>query len=210
VKHATLTSEVVERTALYALGALTQIEARAFEDHLADGCVVCQGELDGYQLTVEALALATDDAEPSPAVRHRLLESIGDAPQAGDQAEGAAAASEPSLANVPAFMSLRAGEDGWEQWDKGILFKPLFIDETSGLMTSLVRMSPGTGLPRHQHLGVEQFLIIEGDCNVHGERLGPGDYHRALGGSIHETTYTETGTTFLLVAPKEYRVLESS
>jgi len=76
-------------------------------------------------------------------------------------------------------------------------------------MTSLVRMAPGTGLPRHQHLGVEQFLIIEGDCIVHGERLGPGDYHRALSGSVHETTTTENGTTFLLVAPKEYRILES-
>ena len=207
MKHAALTDEVVERTALYALGALTQIEARAFEDHLADGCEVCQSELGEYQFTVEALAVAAADEEPSPAVHHRLLESIGDTPTAGEPEE--ATASEPLIPDAQAFVSLRDGDDGWERWDEGILFKPLFIDETSGMMTSLVRMAPGTGLPRHQHLGVEQFLIIEGDCNVHGERLGPGDYHRALGGSIHETTYTETGTTFLLVAPTAYRILES-
>jgi anti-sigma factor ChrR (cupin superfamily) len=207
VKHAALTDEVVERTALYALGALTQVEARAFEDHLADGCEVCRNELDKYQVTVAALAVATADDEPPPAVRHRLLASIGGA-QTGGKTQGDVA-SAPPLPDAQAFMSVRVGDDGWEEWDEGILFKPLFVDESSGLMTSLVRMAPGTGLPRHQHLGVEQFLIIEGDCSVHGERLGPGDYHRALGGSVHETTYTENGTTFLLVAPKEYRILES-
>ena len=206
MKHAALTDEIVERTALYALGALTQIEAQAFEDHLAEGCAVCRSELGEYHLAVEALAVATPDAGPSPAVRDRLLASI-----AGAQADRAEAQtiSMPSLSGAQPFLSLRAGEDGWERWDEGILYKPLFVDEASGLMTSLVRMSPGTGLPRHQHLGVEQFLILEGDCSVHGERLGPGDYHRALGGSVHETTYTEHGTTFLLVAPKEYRILES-
>ena len=206
MKHAALTDEVVERAALYALGALTQIEAQAFEDHLADGCEVCRGELDEYHFAVEALAVATPDAEPSPALRERLLASIAGAQDGEAEAE---TTTRPSPPDAQPFVSMRAGEDGWEQWGEGILYKPLFVDEASGLMTSIVRMSPGTGLPRHQHLGVEQFLILEGDCSVHGERLGPGDYHRALGGSIHETTYTEHGTTFLLVAPKEYRILES-
>ncbi|MFL6274957.1 MAG: cupin domain-containing protein [Blastocatellia bacterium] len=210
MKHAALSDDVVERTALYALGALTQLEARAFEDHLADGCAICQSELDQYQLTVEALATALPEAEPSPAVRERLLKSISGATaddevqNAGEQATEASA-----LADAETFVSLYADDGDWQKWDEGISFKPLFIDETSGQMTSLVRMQPGTALPPHQHLGVEQFLIIEGDCHVHGERLGPGDYHRAMDGSVHETTYTETGTTFLLVAPKEYRILES-
>ena len=207
MKHAALTDEVVERAALYALGALTQIEAQAFEDHLADGCEVCRRELDEYRVTVTAMAVAPADDEPSAALRHRLLASIDETQAGGATQEGPASA--PPLPDAQAFRSVRIGDDGWEKWDEGIFFKPLFVDESSGLMTSLVRMAPGTGLPRHQHLGVEQFLIIEGDCSVHGERLGPGDYHRALGGSVHETTYTENGTTFLLVAPKEYRILES-
>ena len=209
MKHAALTDDAIERTALYALGALTQIEARAFEDHLAEGCETCGDELAQYQLAVDALAAAAPEAEPSPAVRERLLASLGDAPTgeaAGIEAQAAEAA---FRRNAEVFVSLRADEDGWQAWDEGIFYKPLFIDETTGQMTSLVRMKPGTALPRHQHLGVEQFLILEGDCNVCGERLGPGDYHRALGGSIHETTYTETGTMFLLVAPAEYRILES-
>jgi anti-sigma factor ChrR (cupin superfamily) len=209
MKHAALTDDIVERTALYALGALTQIEARAFEDHLAEGCEICQSELNQYQIAVESLGTAATDEEPPAAVRERLLASLGGtATPVGLEVEQEAA-KVPALANLQPFVSVRADEDGWQQWDEGILFKPLFIDETSGQMTSLVRMQPGTALPPHQHLGVEQFLILEGDCNVHGERLGPGDYHRALGGSIHETTYTDTGTTFLLVAPKEYRIIGS-
>ncbi|HJQ24833.1 MAG TPA: cupin domain-containing protein [Blastocatellia bacterium] len=209
MKHAALTDDAVERTALYALGALTQIEARAFEDHLAEGCEICRNELDQYQLAVEALGAAAPEAEPSPQVRERLLASIGGAPTAAAAADEAPAISAKAFASAGTFVSRHADEDGWQRWDEGIFYKPLFIDETTGQMTSLVRMRPGTALPPHEHLGVEQFLIIEGDCNVCGERLGPGDYHRALGGSIHETTYTETGTTFLLVAPAEYRILEA-
>lgn len=207
MKHAALSDEIVERAALYALGALTQIEAQAFEDHLAEGCAVCRSEVQEYHLAVEGLALATSDAEPSPAVRSRLLASLeGDANDGGAEVESATV---PVAADLQPFVSLLAGENGWREWSEGIMYKPLYVDEASGLMTSIVRMSPGTGLPRHQHLGVEQFLILEGDCNVHGEQLGPGDYHRALGGTIHDTTYTEYGTTFLLVAPKEYRLLGS-
>jgi anti-sigma factor ChrR (cupin superfamily) len=83
------------------------------------------------------------------------------------------------------------------------------MDNSSGLATSLVRMRAGTSLPRHRHRGVEQFFVIEGDCRVHGEKLGPGDYHRAETGSVHESTYTLDGTLFLLVAPDSYEVLEA-
>ena len=149
MKHAALTDEVVERAALYALGALTQIEAQAFEDHLAEGCDICRGELDEYHLAVEGLALATPDAEPSSAVRSRLLASLGGEASDGEANVEAANVSQP--ADPQPFVSLRADEDGWQEWSEGILYKPLYIDEASGLMTSLVRMSPGTGLPRHQH-----------------------------------------------------------
>jgi quercetin dioxygenase-like cupin family protein len=74
--------------------------------------------------------------------------------------------------------------------------------------TSLVRMLPGTRLPMHRHKGVEQFFVLEGDCHVHDEVLGPGDYHRAEAGSIHESTYTESGTLFLLIAPPDYEIIK--
>src|SRR4030095_8495110 len=73
---------------------------------------------------------------------------------------------------------------------------------TTGIATSLVRMSPGTALPVHQHIGVEHVYVIEGDCTVAGQRLTSGDYQRAETGSIHETTSTVGGTLLLLIAPE--------
>jgi quercetin dioxygenase-like cupin family protein len=53
-------------------------------------------------------------------------------------------------------------------------------------------------LPRHQHLMVEELFVLEGDCHIASEQVvHAGDYFRAEGGSIHGTTYTEAGTTFL-------------
>ena len=207
MKHAARTDELAERAALYALGALTLTESRAFEDHLMDGCEVCQAESEQFQFTVESLATVTPDVEPPTMVLDRLRDDIR-----GNQAIGGLAGSAaPDKADEShSFVFLRAGDDQWEETMNGVFVRPLFVDPVSGMMTSLLRMAPGTSLPPHEHTGVEQFLIIEGDCQVCGELLGPGDYHRAMAGSVHESTYTENGTTLLLVAPKEYRFVEAS
>jgi anti-sigma factor ChrR (cupin superfamily) len=207
MKHAALTDQCIERAALYALGALTQIEAQSFEEHLDEGCEVCRRELDEYQFTVKAMAVATPDENPSLTVRNRLLASVG-ATSVSPEAD-IRAANEAAPPMVSPLLSIYAGDNSWEEVANGMFVKPLHVDDASGLMTSLVRMMPGVALPPHKHIGVEQFLILEGDCIVDGEQLGPGDYHRAIDGSVHESTYTVNGTTFLLVAPKEYRVLEA-
>ena len=96
-----------------------------------------------------------------------------------------------------------AGADG------GCVVEEPACGQGDRIATSLVRMLPGTALPVHQHIGVEQFFVIEGDCHVAGQKLTPGDYHRAEAGSIHESTYTVDGTLFLLIAPERYEVLDA-
>jgi anti-sigma factor ChrR (cupin superfamily) len=90
-----------------------------------------------------------------------------------------------------------------------VLLKNLHVDRATGIATSLVRMLPGASLPCHQHIGVEQVFVIEGDCSIAGQKLMPGDYHRAEAGSIHQSTYTVDGTLFLLIAPERYEVLDA-
>jgi anti-sigma factor ChrR (cupin superfamily) len=107
------------------------------------------------------------------------------------------------------LQSILASEGEWREIQEGVSLKKLYMDKATGIATSLVRMLPGTALPVHKHLGVEQFYVIEGDCNVAGQRLGPGDYHRAGAGSTHESTYTIGGTLFLLIAPERYVVLDA-
>jgi anti-sigma factor ChrR (cupin superfamily) len=196
------THEMTDVAALYALGALSQHEARAFEQHLDEGCAECRAELESFAKTVRALAFSAADEEPPARVRAELLARLD---KSGPQQSEAAM----KTGDANKVVSVLASEGEWQEWQNGILFKPLYLDKTTGLATSLVRMPPGTGLPIHQHLGVEQFYVIEGDCYVAGQRLVAGDYHRAEAGTIHETTYTVDGTLFLLIAPERFEVLEA-
>ena len=106
------------------------------------------------------------------------------------------------------MRSIKKEELEWEEVTRGIFIKQLSVDETSGIATSLVKMLPGKRLARHKHHGAEQLFILEGDCYIHDEKLGPGDYHIARDSSIHDSTYTVGGTTFLLIAPVTYEFLD--
>lgn len=195
-----LAHEMKDLAASYALGALTQHEARAFEEHLSGACEICSAELESFEQTVNDLALGVSEEAPPERLRSDLLARLNSLPSAGEKGR------------VPAsreFLSILAGEGEWQQLLEGVLIKQLHLDRASGIATSLVRMLPGTALPPHRHSGTEQFFVIEGDCSVRGQELGPGDFHRADAGSVHETTYTVNGTLFLLVAPEAYELLEA-
>ena len=186
---------MTEVAPLYALGALSQSEARAFEQHLEEGCGVCDEERRSFQRTVDALGFGAPEADPPDVIRARLLKTVDtEVPSAGEPRE---------------FTSIHSAEGEWMEIQAGVLVKLLNVDRATGIATSLVRMLAGAQLPPHEHAGVEQIFVIEGDCNVRGERLGPGDYHRAEAGSVHETTNTVGGTLFLLVAPERYEPLKA-
>lgn len=196
------THEMTDVAALYALGALSQHEARSFEQHLDEGCAECRAELESFAKTVRALAFSAPDEQPPARVRAELLARMGKS--GSGQPEAAMKTSDAKQ-----FVSVLASDGEWRELQNGVLLKRLYVDKTTGIATSLVRMQPGTALPIHKHLGVEQFFVIEGDCNVAGQKLGAGDYHRAEAGTTHETTYTVDGTLFLLIAPERYEVLDA-
>lgn len=194
--------EMTDVAGLYALGALSQHEARSFEAHLAEGCDICQAELESFEQTVRAVAFSAGEAEPPARVRAELLATVRKS------------VPEQTVESAPTrdtgqVVSILASEGKWVELREGVLLKLLHMDQATGIATSIVRMLPGTSLPVHQHIGVEQFFVIEGDCTVAGQNLTPGDYHRAEAGSIHETTYTVDGTLLLLIAPERYEVLDA-
>jgi len=200
------TEQLQEMAALYALGALTQHEARAMEGHLAESQNGLAEELAGFEAVTTNLAFAAPEQSPRPELRQSLLTSIA-------KESSLASKEEPSTPiisshNLSQIFSLRADEGEWRELGTGMLAKTLFVDQSRDIVTSLVRMMPGTALPPHKHRGEEQFYVLEGDCHVHGSCLGPGDFHRAAPGSIHESTYTVDGTTFLLIAPADYEILQ--
>lgn len=195
--HRAADDRIIEMAALYALGAMNQSEARAFENHLAEGCEACLAEVAAFEMVAGNIGLAADEAEPDSEVRNLLLARL---PREGSR-------SEPKFS--PEIFSVRADEGEWNQVEEGILIKVLSMDAASGLATSLVKMSPGMRLEPHRHKGVEELFILEGDCDINGEKLGPGDYHRAAPGSIHMSTHTVDGTMFLLRARMDYEAISA-
>jgi len=82
MEHKLATDEIREKAALYALGALSQIEARAFENHLDEGCEVCRAELAGFDGVVGVLGLAAPTSNPPAELRSRLMATIASEPRA--------------------------------------------------------------------------------------------------------------------------------
>ena len=68
--------ETTLQAALHALGVLPEAEARTFEQHLAQGCKVCQAEVQAYHLLVEKLGFAAPAVEPPARVLDRLFKEL--------------------------------------------------------------------------------------------------------------------------------------
>src|SRR5262245_5096492 len=190
---------MVDLAVLYALGALSPSEAQIFEEHLARGCNICSAELETFELTVQNMSLSVSEESPPARIREVLLASL----------QGKAEDMERKLEPSEPFLSVLSSEGTWRELMKGVLVKSLFVDPHSGMATTLVRMLPGTSLLVHKHFEAEQFFVLEGDCNVDGQKLGSGDYHRAEKGSIHQNTFTVNGTLFSLIAPERLEVLDA-
>jgi anti-sigma-K factor RskA len=76
LRHEVPTEESQETAALYALGALSQHEARAFEAHLRQGCEVCQKELDDFAGVVDAMSADAAEVAPPAYLRDLLSARI--------------------------------------------------------------------------------------------------------------------------------------
>ncbi len=76
MRHIKATEQSQETAALYALGALTQMEARAFEFHLLEGCPACETLARHFEKIVSGLGYATTEAEPAFYLRDVLTARI--------------------------------------------------------------------------------------------------------------------------------------
>ena len=65
MNHDRATEEGQELAALYALGALSQQEARAFDAHLNEGCEICAAELAQFDKVVGVLGADALPADPA-------------------------------------------------------------------------------------------------------------------------------------------------
>lgn len=131
----------------------------------------------------DALAAGVQRAELGAERRERLRRRILE--QAREQApEGT--------------RTLRADENAWIQIAPFVELRELRRDEASGTHTSLMRMRPGGVIPAHRHAREEEFIVLEGECQIGTHRLVAGDVHIAAAGSWHEPVTTRSGVVVLL------------
>jgi len=79
---------------------------------------------------------------------------------------------------------------------------PVSYDRETGEGCYLMRMDPGAVTISHEHRGMEEFLIIEGDLvDSDGTVFGPGDFVSYEAGTRHDSR-TENGC---LLAVFEWR-----
>jgi len=173
--------EIEEQAALFAIGALPADEAKRFEQRLAAGCPFCRAELRECGEAVTALQLSVPEVTPPPALRARLLDSIGARKPSGGSPMG------------PGRI-VRTDDTEWKKSSvPGLEFRYLFEKKTM-----LIRMGPGTSYPVHEHSAAEQCLVLEGSVSSEGVTAYAGDYTYMPAGSTHSTLYTEEGCVLLI------------
>src|SRR4030095_12896869 len=89
--------------------------------------------------------------------------------------------------------TLRADESAWIQIAPFVEVRELRRDEGFGTHTSLMRMRPGGVIPAHRHAREEEFIVLEGECQIGTHKLVAGDVHSAAAGSWHENLTTRSG-----------------
>ena len=94
---------------------------------------------------------------------------------------------------------VRPAEMAWQKTRfAGCEAKTLLFDKSTGLVTALMRFAPGAVLPDHEHVKIEQTLVLEGKLV---DREGPdtglevptGDFVWRPAGSRHSAWCPEGG-----------------
>ncbi|MBV9211432.1 MAG: cupin domain-containing protein [Acidobacteria bacterium] len=202
MNHCWLEEETQERASLYALGAMSQREARSFEEHLAEGCETCLSELEDFEAVMNKLAFGAPEASPREEARDKLLSRLS----AEDETPPPAPTSARHEDSQPSLV-VRADEGQWHRMCAGVIFKMLFKDPTRQTVTTLIKMEPGSYIPMHRHHGIEECYVIEGDAFANNVSLKAGDYTCAMKDSIHHPISTVSGALLLIVGPETYEVL---
>jgi anti-sigma factor ChrR (cupin superfamily) len=175
--------EKAELACAYALEALPASELPAIQAHIAS-CLDCQRDVESFRSIVKSfVSWPTDVLRPTTSLQARLARRI--AQETGKQA----------VLPPPSQWS----EPEWERVAPGIECKLLATDAERHRVSMLVRLAPGADYPPHEHAGVEELHLLEGELWIDDRKLYPGDYNRAEPGTGDKRVWSETGCTCVLI-----------
>src|SRR5262245_18324643 len=99
------------------------------------------------------------------------------------------------------------------QWEKtrhpGVETKALLADPDTGLLTVLTKMTPGARLPDHEHVLIEQTLVLDGTLCCDEGVCKAGDFVWRPAGSRHEAWAGPEGCIALAMFQVPNRFYES-
>jgi anti-sigma factor ChrR (cupin superfamily) len=135
------------------------------------------------------LAYSLPAAAPSSGLKQRLMDRL--------------------FAPPPPGLGCQRREEGrWRPTgSEGVDYKKLYFDSSTGLITMLVRMAPGSVYPGHLHTRTEQCLVLEGDLRHRGAVYEAGDFTWAEPGSVDSPSHSVRGNLLLIMADPANEIL---
>lgn len=136
--------------------------------------------------TLEELASGLRPLQPPPARAAALRASVLSAVLASKEGDAALAEAATALRDLT-----RRADQRWEERWPGI--ELCMLRESESARAYLMRMRPGAVLPAHAHTRTELSLILEGDAQIAGRALGPGDFDLMPAGADHAEIRSRDG-----------------
>jgi quercetin dioxygenase-like cupin family protein len=168
--------ELSDRLAAYGLGLPDADPDGMLASHLAAGCESCAAELREVRENAALLDLGIQPAETPGDLKQRILDRIS-----GDS-----------------FAFVLAGEGQWEE-DHGFDSKVLY-GSTEAPATSLLLLRTGSWLAQAYRPGHLGYVILRGELDGDGMRLGAGDFLPAAGKSPDRRMAVVMDTVLLAVS----------
>ena len=198
--HSHLTDEIADSTALYALGIMSDMERAWMEEHLAEGCSVCEFEIGRYGNLLAQWTETNGVAAPS-SLRDRLLESLHKKSPPPSRPQS------PVIFDEAGLIVLRTSQMEWTSPLPGHSVKVLFDDKAHDMTTTIVRMEPGTIYPAHRHKRVEEVYVLQGQLQVEGIELQEGDFCLSQPDTVHQGSYSKTGCLLVVKTSKHDEIV---
>jgi quercetin dioxygenase-like cupin family protein len=179
-----------ELAPLYALDLLDPEERMWVEAQVLE-CPDLAAELASYQAAVGAIPYSAPIIPMATDLKDRLflrldLDPIESVPELSPAA--------------PEMFAIKAAEMQWKPHRmEGVEFVLLSVDEPNRMRSLLVKVAAGITYPLHQHQGIEEIYMLEGELVINQEVYLAGDYIRSYPNSTHAPS-TDTGCMFLIRA----------
>ena len=169
-----------ELAPLYALDLLDLEERLWVETQIID-CPDLTEELANYQAAVAAIPYSAPTMPMSADLKDRLFDRIAFPVenQLGVEpiATALPAAAKPS---PPAIVTFRSSDLKWRPYRAaGVEVALLYLDRANRMSSALLKAAAGVVYPLHQHQGIEEIYMLEGELVIDGQVYRAGDYIRS-------------------------------